>query len=160
MSRSSNFAELDAGLGRAADSARDLLATIGRVERELGEGNVLAREDAIAAMATCRLMLEQTLALLAQMQTTSAMLARKPVARRQPCYCCRESFPRDQLGYNRIWAGYNGRPKTGMVLMCADCSNYADEYWQKQADMQKIIAIVALVITAVFFLLFYGIRGY
>jgi hypothetical protein len=68
--------------------------------------------------------------------------------RRHPCYCCHEAFPRDQLGYSRIWAGYSGRPKTGMVLMCADCSSHVDEYWRKQADMQKIIAVVGLVITA------------
>jgi hypothetical protein len=167
MSRSSKFTELDAGLGQMADSARRLLATIGRVERELDEEKELAREDAITAMAACRLMLERTLALLAEMQTISAdaRLACKAVTlnqvvRRHPCYCCREPFPRDQLGYNRIWAGYNGRPKTGMVLMCDDCSAHADEYWQKQAEMQKLIAIVGLVITAALCLLFYAIRGY
>ena len=85
--------------------------------------------------------------------------SRAPRMRRHPCYCCRESFPRDQLGYNRIWAGYNGRPKTGTVLMCADCSRQVDEFWRKQAEMQRLLAIVGFVITAVLCLVFYGIRG-
>jgi hypothetical protein len=80
--------------------------------------------------------------------------------RRYPCYICNQPFPRDQLQYNRIWAGYQGRPKTGRVLMCADCSAQVDEHWRKQEEMQKAMAIVGLIIMSVICLVFYAIRGY
>ena len=80
--------------------------------------------------------------------------------RRYPCYICSQSFPRDQLQYNRIWAGYQGRPKAGRVLMCADCSAQFDEHWLKQEDTQKILAAVGFIIMMVFLLVFYAIRGY
>ena len=80
--------------------------------------------------------------------------------RRYPCYVCRQSFPRDQLGHNRIWAGYQGRLKTGWVLMCARCSAQVDEHWRREAEMQKVIAAAGLVIMVVIAVLFYAIRGY
>jgi hypothetical protein len=59
----------------------------------------------------------------------------------------------------RIWAGYQGRPKTGRVLMCSSCTAEVDEHWRKQEEMQKAIAIAGLVIMAVICLALYAIRG-
>jgi hypothetical protein len=47
----------------------------------------------------------------------------------------------------------------GRVLMCPDCSAQVDEHWRKQEEMQKVIAVVGLVIMVVLALVLYAIRG-
>ena len=68
-------------------------------------------------------------------------------------------MPRNQLDFYRIHAGFNGRPKSGAVLICASCTHVvAADRERREREENLIGLIVAVVATVVFlFLLLIGL---
>jgi hypothetical protein len=60
------------------------------------------------------------------------------------CYVCQESFPPGRLYENRIYQGFRGRPKSGMVLMCIACACQVEAEYAKRKRLGAIYAIAAL----------------
>lgn len=79
--------------------------------------------------------------------------ARAPMAPKvsgRPCNVCGQRMPRDHLDFYRIHAGFNGRPKSAKVLVCAPCTHVvaAD---RKRREFEKLV--VGLCMMAAFILI-------
>jgi hypothetical protein len=68
-------------------------------------------------------------------------------------------MPRDQLDFCRIHAGFNGRPKSATVLVCASCTHVvaADGERREREEKKLIGLLVAVVAIACFFFLLIAI---
>jgi hypothetical protein len=90
------------------------------------------------------------------MPTRSARPPKQPKVRGRPCNVCGQRMPRGQLDFYRIHAGFNGRPKSSVVLVCASCTHVvaAD---QEKREQQKLIVLFGFVVAMAGFVLLFGL---
>ena len=77
--------------------------------------------------------------------------------RSYPCNLCRHSFPRSALVGTRVRSGFNGRLKSGWVLLCAVClCSITEEYHRKNLlQITTFACLASLVFFIVIVLKYY-----
>jgi len=87
-----------------------------------------------------------------------------------PCYLCRRSTPRDLMVRQYVMKGFNGRRKSGHVLMCASCAGvpgagpstaplHGPTGGSTMQEHNAIVAIISLIGMALIAMLVVAVRG-
>lgn len=63
------------------------------------------------------------------------------------CHVCRQTFPPGRLYENRIYRGFRGRPKAGMVLMCIACACQIEADYAQRKRKHATYAIATVLLT-------------
>jgi hypothetical protein len=94
----------------------------------------------------------------------------RPMATTSPCYLCRASTPREALVRQKVFKGFNGRQKSGFVLMCQSCSgvgggpttapSHGPTGGASMKDHNMVVAGISIVVMVIATVIVIAVRGY
>ena len=90
----------------------------------------------------------------------AARAPKQPKVGWRTCNVCGQRVPREQLDFYRIHAGFNGRPKSANVLVCASCTHVVAADRERREQQNLIACLFSLAGFALFAIIFAALAQY